>query len=199
MIEKDQSLWPDSERGKPLKLGDEGVRLGHGAISEGLYEFIQSHLPVGSTILEFGSGHGSAFLAQHYDVHSVEHDKKWLDRYDTVNYIYGPIKTHKPLGNVTGHRWYDWHLIYPDIAKVDYNLIIVDGPPATFGRAGFLKYIDHFPKKTPIIFDDVNRGIELKVATKVAARWKEPLTIYDIHTEKHFGVIGYHPDSQLGR
>ena len=39
------------------------------------FDWIESTIPKGAVVLEFGSGEGSISLAQHYDLISVEHDE----------------------------------------------------------------------------------------------------------------------------
>lgn len=165
------------------------MSLGEWAISEGLFNFVRENLPDGSTILELGSGDGSVELAKHYTVYSVEHSKKWLNKYDTVNYIYAPIKEHKEVKKLIGKEWYDWSILGPQIKDLDYDLIIVDGPPIMHGRAGFAKYMIPQPRPVPVIFDDLHRKRDLGIALKASVYMREPLVIKDTWESKTWGYI----------
>lgn len=163
--------------------------LGDFSISEGLFNFIQENIPRSSTLLEFGSGYGSSVLAQFYTVFSVEHDEEWVGKYPNVNYIYAPIKKHKEVRRLVGDHWYDWSVLSAQIVDISYDLIIVDGPPIRYGRAGFFKYMIPQPRPVPIVFDDLHRRRDLDVALKVSKYLKEPLVIKDAWETKTFGYI----------
>jgi len=157
------------------------------SLSEVAHEWIRAHLPAGSTILELGSGAGSAALAEHFTIYSVEHDKEWVNKYPNVNYIYAPIVHHKPIEGFEKHSWYDKDVI-AQTKNLIYSLIICDGPPACIGRAGFLKYISLFKNDVPILFDDVHRALEMKLAKKVAARLNSDLLVLGLNTSKHIAI-----------
>jgi hypothetical protein len=160
------------------------------SISNGLFQYVREHFPDGSTILELGSGDGSAALAEHYEVYSVEHDEAWLNKHEKVNYLYAPIKDHKAVKKLEGTQWYDWSKLRPQLEEINYELIIVDGPPICIGRAGFKKYFDQLPiQDVPIIFDDLHRKRDLDVALKVSAQVRKPLTIHDTWEEKVWGAL----------
>ena len=168
---------------------DESIFDIAGTICRGMYEYVLQNLSFGSTILELGSGYTSPLWAKHYTVYSVEHDEGWLNKFDEVNYIYVPISKHKEVKNLAGTAWYDWEELERQIKDIDYDLVIVDGPPIKYGRAGFRKYVTKFPKRTPILFDDLNRGRDLKVALRTAVWLNEPLLIMGQDEDKRWGVI----------
>jgi len=117
------------------------------------FNWIRKNLKQG-TILELGSGAGSHRLSKHYTVYSVEHDEKWLNKYNT-NYIYAPI--------IDG--WYDPSFL-DDLPR--YDLLIIDGPPGVIGREGILKHLDKFQTDIPIILDDTNREAEKALALQIS-------------------------------
>lgn len=130
--------------------------------------FIEKHLSKGKTILELGSGSGSLRLVEcGYVVYSVEHNADWVDRYEGVNYIYSPLRKHKDIKGFECQVWY-----HPDYLRElpDYDLLLIDGPPAWSGRAGFMKYLSLFDTEVPMVFDDVNRKNERLLIQKVAQR-----------------------------
>ena len=146
-------------------------------ISDELYNKIREILPAGKTILEFGSGKGSKRLAEDYTVHSIEHDKDWVDKFKGVNYIHAPI--------VDG--WYD---LSKDDLPEEYDLLLIDGPPGVIGREGFFDNLKLFNTGVPMIFDDVNRQRERWLMTKVHNSLKDDRVIKIFSSaDKQFGVI----------
>ena len=91
--------------------------LGRIDISDECQEFIKKTIPIGSNIIELGSGFGTKELVKNYKVYSIEQNIDWVDYVPESNYIYAPLK-----GN-----WYD-----PDIIKSNipskYSAILIDGP-----------------------------------------------------------------------
>ena len=156
------------------------------SISDELYKFIRRVLPQGGTILELGSGMGTANLALYYTMYSVEHDIEWMDNYDST-YIYAPLKEHKEIRNHAGTVWYDADVLRPKLKGLKYDLLLIDGPPES--RAGFVKYFDMFDSTVIIVFDDVNRGRDNKVMNSIAAKLDVPYVTYGAGTGKLFGVI----------
>ena len=71
------------------------------AIGEGILEAVKNLLTKDSNILELGSGIGSKSLAEICTTHSVEHDSRFLNVHDSVNYIHSPLVEIKPLGEYT--------------------------------------------------------------------------------------------------
>ncbi|MHA2066699.1 MAG: hypothetical protein ACXABY_20195, partial [Candidatus Thorarchaeota archaeon] len=98
-----------------------------------------------------------------------------------------PLKWHKPVRGFDHYEWYDKEAIknLPN----DYDLLLVDGPPSCHGRSGFIKYWNYFKHDVPILFDDLHRGLDYKVAVKISARLEKPLTVMDVWTGKHWGYI----------
>lgn len=128
--------------------------LGGFSIDKECFDMIRQILP-GGTILELGSGEGTGALSEHYKMYSIEHNEKYLNKYNSL-YIYAPI--------VNG--WYKIERL-----PSDYDMILVDGPPSTIApdvRMGFLYNIDLFNYNVPIIFDDVHRQAERRLALLVA-------------------------------
>lgn len=153
-----------------------GLFTSRWTISEGLYKYILSILPEGSSMIEFGSGWGSEQLSKHYKVWSVEHNPKWLNKYET-NYIYAPIE----------NGWYSIQSIIEGLPK-QYDLILVDGPTGRIGRDKFFDHLAIFNTDATIIFDDVNRKREYNLMVKVANHLGRKFTVYKSGSKK-FGVL----------
>ncbi len=147
------------------------------SISKELFDYIRNTVPKGETILEMGSGWASGELAKYYTVYSVEHDQKWLDKYPT-HYIYAPIK----------NGWYDPEVLGKSLPK-SYKLILVDGPPGTIGRYGFLNNLSLFNSDVIILIDDVNREVEHKLLVDLAATLKRSFSVQNDSLGKKFGII----------
>lgn len=156
--------------------------FGGASISQELYSFIREQLPEGGTLLELGSGWGTGQLAQYFSVTSVEHNPKWVGRYAS-NYIYAPIRD----------GWYDVNVLKERL-PTDYQLLLVDGPPGTIGRDGFLNHLDLFHTDIPIIFDDIGREEEYQLMVQVAEALDRPFHVVDQATKPGaFGII--YPDA----
>lgn len=164
-------------------------KFGGYTISESLFLMIREILPEGKTILELGSGIGTKYLSEFYTMISIEHNKKYVDKYDST-YIYAPLKWIKPIrGLPEVDTWYDSEIMKKEIPKLSYDLILIDGPPGN-ARAGFIKYWEIFKHDVPMIFDDINRDYDRKIIIKASARLKKPYTVYGVwEGRKHFGVI----------
>ncbi|MEG4529162.1 tetratricopeptide repeat protein [Microcoleus sp. D2_18a_D3] len=146
------------------------------AISENLFLYILETLPVGSTILELGSGTGTLELSKYYNMVSIEHDKEWLNKYDS-HYIYAPL---------VNDLWYDGNVVRRELRNIDYHLILVDGPPQ-HRRKGVLSYLDLFNWNVQIILDDVNRKYDMDVAISLSKHLGKIPTVY--RYDKYFAVI----------
>lgn len=162
--------------------------------SDGLIEWIKSNIPFNSTILELGSGQGSTVLAQDYKIICVEHDKEWLDKYSNIEYIYAPLKEHKPVEGFEHHTWYDPQFLN-SIKNLDYQTLIIDGPPGCFGRSGFLKYMDLFKIPENLILDDIHREAETRLAIKISREVERSYTINDAWKGKAWAY--FHPKNNL--
>ena len=155
-------------------------------IDDKLYDHIRKILPDGSTILELGSGEGTDRLAEHYKMYSVEHDKQWLNKYNSY-YFYTPLSWHKPLKNHKGDMWYNNTILRSHIKGLKYDLLLIDGPPRS--RCGFVKYFDMFDPKAILVFDDLQRDRDRKIVLSTATRLKVPYVVYGAGSKKLFGVI----------
>ncbi len=159
------------------------------AISEELFQWIRDNLEEGKTLLELGSGTGTGELVKHYNVYSIEHDIAWLFKYHD-NYIHAPLKEHKQVAHYCDGKpiWYDARALERELPKIDYDMILVDGPPKW--RSGFMKYWSLFKDDVPVVVDDVNRIRDLKILRGVSVRKKTPFTVYNTWVGgKHFGAV----------
>lgn len=118
-------------------------------VRDSLITWVRAVLPAGKPILELGSGAGTtAHLGPDYELHSVEHDPRWLGRYRS-HYIPAP-----PLWD----NWYDPNLLQA-LLPTTYDLLIVDGPPREC-RVNFIRHFTLFKRDVPIVIDDAERAGE---------------------------------------
>lgn len=151
------------------------------AISEELYQWINTNLEEGKVILELGSGSGTIELTKKYKVYSIEHNEKWLNHAKDSNYIYAPIMKYPD------YSWYSL-LALKALKGLKYDMILVDGPPGSIGRQGFLHNLNLFDTTMPIIIDDTNRFPELNLARNVSEKLHKKMEHFG-GVEKNFVII----------
>ena len=143
------------------------------------FSWIRTHLARGSRILEFGSGHGSHLLSKEYELWSIEHDEEWLGISDS-NYTHAAI-VDNPVSEHNGEvGWYNPSFF--DEIPSKFDLIIIDGPPGTFGRSGILNHLDELPSAKWMIVDDTDRETEYSLAKQIINHFS-PLSIEVIESE----------------
>tara|TARA_Y100000766_G_scaffold158221_1_gene136020 strand:- start:6585 stop:7430 length:846 start_codon:yes stop_codon:yes gene_type:complete len=141
------------------------------SIGDGILEAVRTLLTKESNILELGSGIGSKSLAEICTVYSVEHDSRFLNIHDSVNYINSPLVEIKPFGEFGDTKSYDFNMIDNDLLKT-IDMVIVDGPPENYGRSGLLHNLDMFNDNCIWIVDDVLRTKDQKLANYIALHFK---------------------------
>lgn len=127
-----------------------------------LFQVICALIPENSRVLELGSGLGTAYLAERYDVFSVEHNKEYVDKYAST-YIHAYLND----------RWYDIAALEQYLPR-DYDLLLVDGPPGTNMRPSFLEHLDLFRLDCIIIVDDIHRDLDEQMFLELCDRLKRP-------------------------
>jgi len=156
-------------------------------LPEEAFSWIEKTLPNGSTILEFGSGHGSVRLSKNYSVTSIEHDPDWIN-VAPVNYIHATIIENDFSTEVGEIGWYDISAIEKKIpSKID--LVIIDGPPGHIGRTGFLSFVENLSNSNWMLFDDVDRTSELALSDKVANIMGKKATHFNSQMRRPDGSI----------
>jgi predicted O-methyltransferase YrrM len=158
------------------------------AISDQMFAYMKRVLPEGKTILELGSGEGTLQLLKHWEVISVEHDPEYVEKL-TNRCIYAPLTEHKAIRNHSGvMKWYDRDILKPELEGLEYDLLLVDGPPNVY-RCGVVKYIDLFNTDAILVFDDLQRKEDKAIINSIAAKLKKPFVTYSHLGGKPFGVI----------
>lgn len=155
------------------------------------YKFIVENFNPGLKILELGSGTGTKLLSELYIMYSIEDEISYINSQPTT-YFYAPYKQYNsdwvaPQNIPEQNGWYnpDYLLNLP----TDYDLILVDGPNGSKGRAGFLKHLNLFKTNVPIIFDDVYRVPEMMLLEKVASALNKTYELYYVNGHPRVGCI----------
>lgn len=147
---------PENKPKKTQRKGKTKQKLGGFSFADEHLAWLKKRLPEGSTILELGSGSGTAHLCERWTVYSVEHDAEFVGRHGST-YIHAPI--------IDG--WYDVSVLEREMPQ-RYDLLIVDGPPGRIGRRKFLAHLDLFRDDVPILVDDTHRAQEAEIARRLA-------------------------------
>jgi hypothetical protein len=130
-------------------------------------EFIKSKIPVGSTIVELGSGQSTVVLAEDYKVYSIEDDARYLNQTTKATYIHAPLEPYYSKDFNVECRWYNRKAIKMGLPE-NYDLLIVDGPECSpYGRYGVCRYLDLF-NRVPILIDDLQSPLIYMVALMLA-------------------------------
>ena len=141
------------------------------AICDGITESISQLVNDSSQILEFGSGSGSEVLAKHCSIQCVEHDSRFMDLFPSVSYIHAPLCEIEPLSEFDESKWYDFSKIEKQLKK-NYDIILVDGPPAEYGRSGILRHLEKLDLASTWIIDDVLRTKDQLIANYISLHLK---------------------------
>ena len=144
-----------------------------------VFAFLRRRLRRPATVIEFGSGEGTANLVESYgSVYTVEHDPAWLGKVHGATYIHAPI--------VDG--WYDRAAL--DALPLNPDCIVIDGPPGAIGRAGILRHLDLLGY-APLIVDDVHRRPEFELALALASARKDGISLHHLKSGRAFAAIGW--------
>ena len=157
-----------------------------------IHTWLSDNIKEGSTILEFGSGHGSIALAQRYDLISIEHDEEWIGISDS-RYIHAEIKENPISTKNNQQGWYDISRVLEVIETNTISVFIIDGPPGDIGRHVFLSIIDSLSKYAIFIIDDIHRDAEFDIFSKLN-KWqggdaKVFTSLYENGKERKWGVL----------
>ena len=157
-----------------------------------IHTWLSENIKEGSTILEFGSGHGSIELAKRYDLISIEHDKQWIGISES-RYVHAPI-TDNPISQENNQvGWYETTSITEIVQEIPISVFIIDGPPGDIGRHGILSIIDSLPKDAVFIIDDIHRNAEADLFQKLS-QWHGGeaeiyTSAYDSGKERKWGAL----------
>jgi hypothetical protein len=151
-------------------------KLSSWSISEELIDWLVDNIPKKSTILELGSGFGTFYLTEHYNVYSVENDPNWVNKDPKSNYIYAPL--------VEG--WYDVEILKKNLPK-EYDVLIIDGPIRE-KRIGVMNNLNLFNFNCIVIVDDTHREIDKLICDEISKIYNKKITEYSTKNKK-FSIL----------
>jgi hypothetical protein len=149
-------------------------------------DFILTHVEVGSTVVEFGSGHGSEILAERFRLISFEHDEDWLG-VTSSHYIHAPIQPNHYSDLEGENGWYEFKTVVDNWPK-EIDCVIIDGPTGVIGRTGILSIIDLLREVPMILVDDVDRPQELKLSQTLAEQLDLEMNICEVEKPRQSGT-----------
>ncbi len=157
-----------------------------------IHTWLSENVKEGSTILEFGSGHGSIELAKRYDLISIEHDEQWIGISDS-RYVHAEIKENPISTKNNQQGWYEILRVLEVIQTNTISVYIIDGPPGDIGRHGFLSITDSLSKDAIFIIDDIHRDAEFDIFSKLN-EWQGGVakvftSFYENGKERKWGVL----------
>lgn len=152
-------------------------KFGGYAIDKEIFDWMYENIPHGTNVLEFGSGDGSFELSKIWNMYCVEHDSKWVGKYNTINYIYAPILK----------GWYSPTSILHGM-PIMYSCILIDGPPGYIGRSGILDNLGILDLSVPIIVDDIQRKSDRHIFDTLVTKTEREGIVF-VTSDKEFGVI----------
>lgn len=145
---------------------NESDRFGGWSIDQAVFGWILSNLRVGSHILELGSGWATGELARYYKMTSIEEHDTWIGKYDATY-----IHAHSLNG------WYDRKTLEAELPKVEYDMILIDGPHSNH-RLELMSNLDLFDWRKPVVIDDCQESRFLTMASEIAKNYcKRPMQL----------------------
>ena len=146
-------------------------------IENELLSYIRKTLSDGKSILELGSGTGTAKLLCNYNVISIEHNADFAARRSPNHLcLYAPLE----------NGWYELPVVIQAL-NMHFDLLLVDGPPQE-KRTLILHHLDLFRTLSiPVIFDDINREADAKTMYTFCEELGYEYTILE-GDKKHFAI-----------
>lgn len=143
-------------------------------------------------IVEFGCGITTVYMAKilkQYGGHlySVEDNNEWIaivstmlkqsDLLDNVTFIHAPLV--KSTYSLENCNWYDENIVKYSLRGIEFDMVIVDGPPAYMKHIALSRYpaipvlFDRLSDDFCIILDDINRDGE----NTILALWEKQFNL----------------------
>ena len=141
-------------------------RFGGWSIDQKVFGWILMNIPVGSSVLELGSGWSTGELGRYYDMHSVEDELYYFNRYKST-YILAESSS----------GWYNRKTLEDSLHRIDYKLLLIDGPSHN-KRSKIMENMDLFRWSVPVIIDDYQEGDIKLYSDRIADEYcKRPFEI----------------------
>ena len=135
-----------------------------------IYDFIDTVLSPGNTILELGSGESTSIFVKKYKVYSIEDDEEYLYIEPLAQYIYASSTKYSITNFPQESVWYNVDTLSRAIKHITYDMIIVDGPLGKKGRGGFYEFLSLFNTDAHMLFHDTQRSSVRTLARLVAKK-----------------------------
>jgi hypothetical protein len=153
------------------------IKWGGSGIERETIEFIITHIPLKSKVLELGSGFCSTrVLSMLYDLHTVEENHTFVNQHKEAKYIHAPI--HK--------NWYNREILKNEIPK-DYVFAFIDGPAGEEKRLGMLENLDIFNPNATYMVHDTYRKCDKTLAEELGKKLNKQVKFFS--NKDHFAYI----------
>lgn len=146
-----------------------------------IHKYILDNIGSQARILELGSGEGTTNLVKLFDkVYTVEHSIEWFNKIpEMAKGIYAPLSEYTDKYYREASWWYDPEVLSKYLPKPEeYDAIIIDGPKGSQGRGGFDTYFSLFNQNCLMVFDDVHRLWDFRLAGRIAQKLETELTVF---------------------
>ena len=150
------------------------------SIEREVFDFMVETLPRDALVVELGSGAASIELAKQFRLVSYEHDLQFVANAQ-------PPRWNIHHAQLVSDGWYDSSVVAATIPK-SYSALLIDGPPTGARRLKMLNHLDLFDWEALVIIDDLHRGEEKQLASKLAAHVGRELRLVKCR-QKSFGVL----------
>ena len=160
------------------------------SIGPNTFNKITEILPVGSTILEFGSGPATDLLGKFYNMKSIEDDPVWVGRYNSTYYQVPLTPSGCKYPEFPGDPyWFDETVLQSKIESIGtYDAILVDGPKGYRGGLYYNHSLFNF-RNTTVIFDDIHDKHHFKLMEMIAHDVSRPYQVFKDSNNKEFGIL----------
>jgi hypothetical protein len=159
------------------------------SIGPNVFRKIIETLPVGSTILEFGSGAGTHLLSKYYKMKSIEENVQYMNQYNSEYHLVPTILLDNKYPEFPDDpTWYDVSVLRNIINKIgDYDCILIDGPKGFRGGLYYNKELFNL-NNTLLIFDDTHAYQHYHLMELISQHIGKPYEEF-VDGNKKFGII----------
>lgn len=136
---------------------------------EVLQQFI-SLIPPGEIVLELGSGLSTHKLSEYFQVHTVEHNEKYLNKCSNAIYYHVELDYQNK---------YNAEQLLQAMKAIAPYAIIIDGPPDPVNeqtRSSALLLDCHLKKAKVVLIDDTHRDYEKEMSINIACEYLYTIT-----------------------
>ena len=142
---------------------------------EGLFTCVTLARKAKGPILECGSGLSTLCMAAATDqpIIALEQSAVWASKLEK---LLGDSSVDMRLSDIKDYDGFKW---YADVPRETFDLVLVDGPPASNGRAGIFQLLTGEIEKATLIIDDIARD-----------HWRQDVEAYCEQSGRELQVVG---------